>query len=273
MALTRVDLTSEVHLTCFTHALSTENEEVMGLLLGNIYESPGGESVSRIWMAMPQVRTDRRRDRVECSSQQLAKAAALAERFSKATGVETRIIGWYHSHPHITVLPSHVDLSTQAMYQSLEARFIGLIFSVFNTNATTKAQTAQVIAFQSTGPVDMQVRREVPMQVVPSKNSMEASLVDYVALQRILQREENKAYKNILEEMETLSAGASSPDPILCLHSATTYHLAMSCLMQHGVGPALQAMKAMQVQNKLNLEELQAEGKALEKELQSLSRA
>lgn len=61
-----------------------------------------------------------------------------------ASGVETRIIGWYHSHPHITVLPSHVDLSTQAMYQSLEARFIGLIFSVFNTNATTKAQTAQV---------------------------------------------------------------------------------------------------------------------------------
>ncbi|CAI9766084.1 unnamed protein product [Fraxinus pennsylvanica] len=25
-----------------------------------------------------------------------------------ATGVTTRVIGWYHSHPHITVLPSHV---------------------------------------------------------------------------------------------------------------------------------------------------------------------
>lgn len=25
-----------------------------------------------------------------------------------ATGTTTRVIGWYHSHPHITVLPSHV---------------------------------------------------------------------------------------------------------------------------------------------------------------------
>ena len=24
------------------------------------------------------------------------------------TGTMTRVIGWYHSHPHITVLPSHV---------------------------------------------------------------------------------------------------------------------------------------------------------------------
>lgn len=24
------------------------------------------------------------------------------------TGTTTRVIGWYHSHPHITVLPSHV---------------------------------------------------------------------------------------------------------------------------------------------------------------------
>lgn len=24
------------------------------------------------------------------------------------TGRTTRVIGWYHSHPHITVLPSHV---------------------------------------------------------------------------------------------------------------------------------------------------------------------
>ena len=38
----------------------------------------------------------------------------------------------YHSHPHITVLPSHVDVRTQAMYQSMDEGFIGLIFSVFN---------------------------------------------------------------------------------------------------------------------------------------------
>lgn len=38
----------------------------------------------------------------------------------------------YHSHPHITVMPSHVDVRTQAMYQTMDEGFIGLIFSVFN---------------------------------------------------------------------------------------------------------------------------------------------
>ena len=36
------------------------------------------------------------------------------------------------SHPHITVLPSHVDVRTQAMYQMLDQGFVGLIFSAFN---------------------------------------------------------------------------------------------------------------------------------------------
>ena len=43
----------------------------------------------------------------------MARSSAHAERLSRETGVPTRIVGWYHSHPHITVLPSHVDLQTQ----------------------------------------------------------------------------------------------------------------------------------------------------------------
>ncbi|KAF3625244.1 Lys-63-specific deubiquitinase BRCC36 [Capsicum annuum] len=65
-----------------------------------------------------------------------------------ATGRTTRVIGWYHSHPHITVLPSHVDVRTQAMYQLLDAGFIGLIFSCFSEDAQ-KVGRIQVIAFQS----------------------------------------------------------------------------------------------------------------------------
>ncbi len=38
----------------------------------------------------------------------------------------------YHSHPHITVLPSHVDVRTQASYQLLDRNFVGLIISAFN---------------------------------------------------------------------------------------------------------------------------------------------
>lgn len=36
MALTGVKMTEEVWLACLSHALSTEKEEIMGLLLGDI---------------------------------------------------------------------------------------------------------------------------------------------------------------------------------------------------------------------------------------------
>lgn len=36
MSLTSVKMSEDVWLTCLTHALSTETEEIMGLLLGDI---------------------------------------------------------------------------------------------------------------------------------------------------------------------------------------------------------------------------------------------
>ncbi|GLU22121.1 hypothetical protein SLE2022_382170 [Rubroshorea leprosula] len=69
-------------------------------------------------------------------------------RMTASTGRTTRVIGWYHSHPHITVLPSHVDVRTQSMYQLLDSGFIGLIFSCFSED-TNKVGRIQVIAFQS----------------------------------------------------------------------------------------------------------------------------
>ncbi len=84
------------------------------------------------------------KDRVEASPEQMVRCAAQAEECSKQRGVRIRVIGWYHSHPHITVLPSHVDVRTQATYQQLDEGFIGLIFSTFNEDATSLAQRVQV---------------------------------------------------------------------------------------------------------------------------------
>ncbi|PIA65545.1 hypothetical protein AQUCO_00100797v1 [Aquilegia coerulea] len=148
MSLTSVKMCEEVWLTCVTHALSTETEEIMGLLLGDIQQSKNGTATALIWGASPQTRSDRRKDRVETNPEQLAAASAQAERMSLTTGRTTRVIGWYHSHPHITVLPSHVDVRTQAMYQLLDSGFIGLIFSCFSENSL-KVGRIQVIAFQS----------------------------------------------------------------------------------------------------------------------------
>ncbi|KAI3455351.1 hypothetical protein Pfo_012014 [Paulownia fortunei] len=148
MSLTSVKMSEEVWLTCLTHALSTETEEIMGLLLGDIQHSRNGNVTALIWGALPQPRSDRRKDRVETNPEQLTAASAHAERMTIATGTTTRVIGWYHSHPHITVLPSHVDVRTQAMYQLLDPGFIGLIFSCFSEDAQ-KVGRIQVIAFQS----------------------------------------------------------------------------------------------------------------------------
>ncbi|XP_073125011.1 uncharacterized protein [Henckelia pumila] len=135
MSLTRVKMSEEVWLTCLTHALSTETEEIMGLLLGDIKHSRNGNVTAYIWGALPQPRSDRQKDRVETNPEQLTAASAQAERMTIATGTTTRVIGWYHSHPHITVLPSHVDVRTQAMYQLLDSGFVGLIFSCFSEDA------------------------------------------------------------------------------------------------------------------------------------------
>ncbi|KAJ8560679.1 hypothetical protein K7X08_022539 [Anisodus acutangulus] len=151
-------MTEEVWLTCLSHALSTETEEIMGLLLGDTQHSKNGNVTALIWGALPQPRCDRKKDRVETNPEQLTAASVKAEisflicaqihRMTLATGRTTRVIGWYHSHPHITVLPSHVDVRTQAMYQLLDAGFIGLIFSCFSEDAQ-KVGRIQVIAFQS----------------------------------------------------------------------------------------------------------------------------
>lgn len=100
----------------------------------------------------------------------LSKSYRLAD----MTGRPMRVVGWYHSHPHITVWPSHVgknqstplphqfhnfsfhchgklfqlvclrhsfsttDVRTQAMYQMMDQGFVGLIFSCFIEDKNTK---------------------------------------------------------------------------------------------------------------------------------------
>src|SRR4051812_3056632 len=91
------------------------------------------------------------------------RSPLLNQQIEKKTGKRTRVIGWYHSHPHITVFPSHVgsyevsginshsefglsslkifqrqthdlDLRTQESQQLMDPRFCGIIISCFNTD-------------------------------------------------------------------------------------------------------------------------------------------
>ncbi|CAN6336940.1 unnamed protein product [Urochloa humidicola] len=163
MSLTSVKIGEEVWLTCLSHALTTETEEVMGLLLGDIELSSRGGATAVIWGASPQMRCERKKDRVEVNPELLAAASAQAEKMTATIKKTTRVIGWYHSHPHITVLPSHVDVRTQAMFQLLDTGFVGLIFSCFSEDAQ-KVGKIQVTAFQSQGG---QQRAALPLAMAP----------------------------------------------------------------------------------------------------------
>jgi len=140
MPVGAVYLSSETYLTCLNHALSTEKEEIMGLLLGRVvHSSPdNNDGSSHIENVVILQRSDRQADRVEISPLQLMMATQEAENLSSKLGRPMRVLGWYHSHPHITVRPSHVDVRTQAMYQLMDPDFIGLIFSVFQQEGSEK---------------------------------------------------------------------------------------------------------------------------------------
>ena len=133
MSLSRVIVNPDALHACLSHALSTEHQEIMGLLLGSLINDATEAYIQR---SMVLSRKDKKKDRVEVSYADLGLASTVAEDLSLT------IVGWYHSHPHITVLPSHVDVKTQGQYQVL-GKFLGLIFSVFD-----KGQL-EMCAFQS----------------------------------------------------------------------------------------------------------------------------
>uniref|UniRef100_A0A8C3DV24 Uncharacterized protein n=1 Tax=Corvus moneduloides TaxID=1196302 RepID=A0A8C3DV24_CORMO len=168
MAVQAVHLEADAFLVCLNHALSTEKEEVMGLCIGEVPPAEGrprggaggGVDTSRIVHIHSVIilrRSDKRKDRVEISPEQLSAASTEAEisfsrdssRLAEMTGRPMRVVGWYHSHPHITVWPSHVDVRTQAMYQMMDQGFVGLIFSCFIEDKNTKTGRILYTCFQS----------------------------------------------------------------------------------------------------------------------------
>lgn len=164
----RVEIGSDAYASCFAHALSTEHEEIMGLLVGTFESSSKSpnEVVCKIFLSMVLIRSDKRKDRVEIPPELMAGVSAEVDKIKGQIGIDDlQVVGWYHSHPHITALPSHVDLRTQLNYQMLDPNFVGLIFSVFNADQKTNVCSEQVCCFQSTGDNRQKL---VPLRVVAS---------------------------------------------------------------------------------------------------------
>lgn len=163
MSLEEVVVIFPVLESLIAHAFTLEREECVGLLLGHLSEIPkntGDNSTEKRFKAVVTGlyvlrRSDRRRDRVEVSSEQVAGASKYLETHVNKASLNrqqsplTQVIGWYHSHPHITCRPSHVDLRTQKQYQQyLERSFFGIIVSTFNIDHSKRGRV-ELLAFQT----------------------------------------------------------------------------------------------------------------------------
>lgn len=141
-----VQITSEAYSSCLNHALLTDQEEVMGLLIGNQMVKDH-KNVINIFATICLTRKCKQKDRVEFDEIQIAQAVEIAEELKKENKIPANVIGWYHSHPKITIPPSNVDLETQKS-QQYQGAFVGLIISCFS-NDSNNVNKINLTAFQT----------------------------------------------------------------------------------------------------------------------------
>ena len=141
-----VRITGDAYSSCLNHALLTDQEEVMGLLIGNQTQKEN-KNIINIFATLCLTRKCKQKDRVEFDEVQIAQAVEKAEQMKKEHKVPANVIGWYHSHPKATPNPSQVDLETQRS-QQYQGSFVGLIISCFN-NDINNVNKINLIAFQT----------------------------------------------------------------------------------------------------------------------------
>lgn len=189
-----VKLSLDVYQACLSHVLSTEKEEVMGLLIGDKNQDVAGKEIVDIIALRILQRLDKRKDRVEISPFQSTEGLEYAEKLGEHLGRKSlRVVGWYHSHPKITIWPSEVDLRTQFSYQILDSNFVGLIFSVFDTDVRSKKSNFEVICFQSEEKeVGVLMKKEIPISIFRNSDRELADIVkrETIRLSDVLFQEE-----------------------------------------------------------------------------------
>ncbi|CAB3242140.1 unnamed protein product [Arctia plantaginis] len=260
--LNKVLLSSDVALVCVQHALSTEKEEIMGLLLGEVHNDGTLVSISTSVILR---RLDKKPDRVEISEEQLVQATLRAEELAAEVNRPLRVVGWYHSHPHITVWPSHVDLATQSMYQRMDSSFVGIIFAVFLSDQSTKAPSIQITCFQSINDGSSQGRREIEMEIINNNDSLLLNNLETLTqLPAILKEEEDEAYFNEVGRNET-------DDIINKQHNAAVRTIAIGHIVDKMSRPMLEGLVARNNLNNVRLRALKRQHQEMMSRLENMS--
>ncbi|XP_035220641.1 lys-63-specific deubiquitinase BRCC36-like [Stegodyphus dumicola] len=254
MSLAYVNLATDVYFVCLNHALSTEGEEIVGLLVGEVDEN----RVAHISAVVILRRSDKRKDRVEISPEQLSNASTEAERLACILKRPIRVIGWYHSHPKLTVWPSPIDVNTQDSYQMMDDGFIGMIFSVFNEDPSKKGGRIQMTCYQSQTVIEdssIEKRRlDVPIRLVPANYISNVCMNALIQLPRYLCQEEQLAYQ-VTNQMQL--------DYLTRLHNSSVYLRSMGQIAEVICGPLLKMLEERILNNEIKRKKLQNKKKEL----------
>eukprot|EP00050_Salpingoeca_kvevrii_P002914 m.208535 g.208535 ORF g.208535 m.208535 type:complete len:212 (-) comp10717_c0_seq22:522-1157(-) len=148
---------------------------------------------------------------------------------SEQTGRYIRVIGWYHSHPHITVWPSHVDVGTQASYQLLDDCFLGLIVSCFaKEGADTDTGQIRMTCFQARS-TSSQDPVYIPLFVARNDPSLLA----------VASHGQLGLVRTLLEE-EATRFGATKGDSVLSTLAANSRHSEHLCKLYDCISQPLE---------------------------------
>jgi len=228
MVLGLVELSIDTFHACLEHVTFHQGEEMMGLLLGQSRDVGEGMTVIRFHAPIVLKRKDKRPDRVEISTEDLSLGMNLADDLDRRINAvpekgdrrqhddKVRILGWYHSHPKITVWPSHVDLGTHENYQMLDSDFVGLIFATYLTEGsadTGSSHKNELVAFQSVRDADTNQleRKVVPVKIVASNpKALPFILNQRKAVPEMLMQEEDAAIQGADTSLRSAAIGSFS---------------------------------------------------------------
>ncbi|XP_040974834.1 lys-63-specific deubiquitinase BRCC36 isoform X2 [Aquila chrysaetos chrysaetos] len=191
-------------------------------------------------------RSDKRKDRVEISPEQLSAASTEAEiSFSRDSS-------------------KLANVRTQAMYQMMDQGFVGLIFSCFIEDKNTKTGRILYTCFQSIQAQKSSEyeRIEIPIHVVPHETIGKVCLESAVELPKILCQEEQDAYRRI--------HSLTHLDSVTKIHNGSVFTKNLCSQMSAISGPLLQWLEDRLEQNKQRVQELQQEKEQLLEELAAL---
>jgi len=248
-------MSSSVFQTCLTHAFSTEREEIMGLLLGR-WTKVKEKDVAYIEAISISRRLDKLKDRVEISPEQLMHAMNEGEK------LQLNVIGWYHSHPHLIVSPSTVDLRTQLNMQTLDPRFFGIIFSCFNEEDSV--QRLNITCFQSSLIDSIPGHLEIPLIITSDNTYPDYSLYQLTELPNILFSEEKNSFEESLQNKDiTNELDSTLANKLTYQHNSFIYMEGISNIVDKLSMPIYQNIESINEQLKKDIAKLQERKKKL----------